>query len=106
MEAYSWPRDRKLQYTKYYLNILKDIVTKATSQRIMAFKIQHSKADNILKYFKGSLQAKILLILTKSWAGHSSYTHLIISFRRVISNTHHGKSQIYKSTLYCLSSSI
>lgn len=96
MEAYIWPRDRKPQYTKYYLNIYfeghcnKSHQSKNDGLQDTALK----RADKTLKYFKGSLQAKILLILTKSWAGQSSYTHLIISFRRATSNTHHGKSQI------------
>lgn len=51
-------------------------------------------ADRTAKYFKGSLQAKLLLILTKSWAGHSSYTPVTINFRKVTSDIPHGKPQI------------
>lgn len=76
-----------------WIFILKVIITKVkrtTGLQDTALK----GADRTAKYFKGSLQAEVLLILTKSRAGHSSYTHVIINFRGVTSDIPHGKPQM------------
>lgn len=94
MESYNWPRGRKSQYTKYYLNIYSEGHHNKSQKMTGLQDTALQGADKTAKYFKGSLQAKVPLLLTKSWAGHSSYTHVIINFRRVTSDIPHGKPQI------------
>lgn len=93
MEGYNQLRERKPRYTKYYLNIYFEGHCNKSHQSKNEWPSRY-RAGKTAKYFKGILQAKVLFILTKSWVGHSSYTHVIINFRRVTSDIPHGKPQI------------
>lgn len=94
MESYKRPRDRKSQCTKSHLNIYSEGHHNKSQKNDWLQDTALKGADRTAKYFKGSLQAEVLLILTKSRAGRSSYTHVIINFREVTSDIPHGKPQI------------